>query len=527
MKLTHVPMRTHAHAIVLYDNKMTEYVEESHPSQLRTAPWTSSSSMLTELGMLVHRRVSGAVLPFFSSVTIGAARNARRNKGAVVGLLVFFAIVLLFSVYMFIKAVSVNDVEHQLAALEAIKNAFSAYRQSATKQPYRASPRDTYSLSTRAFIQDIKGIDTDRVFEWHTDGVLDYATYRPRCSTEPNSLLKILVVGQLHARELFSADVARLWMAATMSQHRETGCLVNHTLSTWMFVPVANPCGRDMVARAYSMISTDPNTTARNLVWQICKRGNCDGVDLNRNWITYSSSLYRKTSALRLQRGRFWDGFPETNPGPEAFSERETKSLRAVIHEYAPDLVISLHTGGVGFFHPPEDGDREEDQHENFSNTRLGSLQSLATWARRKAKIARSQQKHLEDVTAHISGGSLLDYCLRHDVPLAFTAELYVGDETAAKKLGTSPPEYHGKEEWGSNPLDCHSFYNPPQAFILDSANRWLRLWKALFYLNQADGAFFASLLRGAAEEGRGDGPARSRTGRTKVFTAAAGGGRR
>lgn len=353
-------------------------------------------------------------------------------------------------------------------------------------QPPSASKKlgDTYSLYTKEFIKDIQSMDKKGVFLWSRDddSLIEYATYRP--SRQPP--LRILVVAQLHAREMFSADVARLFMAAIMAQSPEliaSYVAKNATLSEWTIVPVANPCGRDAVVAAYQGAKDSKP-------WDLCLRGNCAGVDLNRNWITYGSSLYKQTSSLRVKRGRFWGGVPETNPGPEAFSEPESKFLRLLIHDRRPDLVLSLHTGGVGFLHPPEDGDLEADLHDKFSFERIAQLKRLVGWARVKSGIRPREQRHLEDKMVKVAGGSMLDYCLRHDVPLAATLELYVTNDTRAERdYGPSPPAYRGTEHWGSDPWDCHRFYNPPQTLLLDSANRWLRLWKALFYLKASDRA--------------------------------------
>ena len=447
------------------------------------------------------RRFRGVSAPFVPAA-LGAAKLAKRNKGPLLGCGIVVISALMLIVIIIMRS---NTIAIEFAASEMVEDIKDSIQQSMrAKNSPEISKRvpisrgDTYAMNTEEFINDIKRTDRNKIFEWHLDGAsgVHFAIYTP-----PKPLMKILVVGQLHARELYSADMARFWMASIMAQTptllRDYVEVRNHSLSEWVFVPVANPCGRDLVTEAYTTAlgggGGEASSSNPNVTWRLCHRGNCDGVDLNRNWITYGSSLYRKTSSLRLRRGRFWDGTPETNPGPEAFSEPESKFLRGLVHEIKPDLVISLHTGGVGFLHPPEDRDTETDIHSKFSPERLSILRRLAGWGRMKTQIKPREQRHMEDAMVPVAGGSLLDYCVRHDVPLAFTLELYVNETDSI--YGPSPPEYRGSEHWGDSPLNCHRFYNPPQTLLLDSANRWLRFWKALFYLKPSERAFFVGLL--------------------------------
>lgn len=446
---------------------------------------------------MVLRRLRGFAAPFASAARVV---NPKRYNSVPLACCCVFMVILVAAIaslrlYAFIPPAKTMDI------VDDIKQAIraSVKRKDAPEVSRRVPvPRgDTYAMSTEEFINDLKRMDKTRAFEWHFDSpsAIHFATYSP-----PRPFLKVMVVGQLHARELYSADVARYWMASIMAQTpallNDYVALRNHSLSEWTFVPVANPCGRDAAVLGYTALMYGGATATANVTWGACHRGNCAGVDLNRNWITYGASLYKKTSGVRLKRGRFWDGSPETNPGPEAFSEPESSFLRSLIHEMKPHLVISLHTGGVGFLHPPEDKDTETDLHSRFSHDRLSKLRSAAGWARSRSGVKPREQRHMEDTMVPVAGGSLLDYCVRHEVPLALTVELYVDQNISrAGDLGASAPEYHGTERWGTSPLACHRFYNPPQALLLDSANRWLRLWKALFYLKASERAFFADLL--------------------------------
>mmetsp|Transcript_40761 Transcript_40761/g.89084 ORF Transcript_40761/g.89084 Transcript_40761/m.89084 type:complete len:422 (+) Transcript_40761:70-1335(+) len=68
-----------------------------------------------------------------------------------------------------------------------------------------------------------------------------------------------------------------------------------------------------------------------------CVRVNPDGVDLNRNW------------------DESWDGSYtslDTYPGPEPFSEPETRIFRKLVTEYKPTTFLSVHSGTKGMYMP-------------------------------------------------------------------------------------------------------------------------------------------------------------------------------
>jgi hypothetical protein len=70
-----------------------------------------------------------------------------------------------------------------------------------------------------------------------------------------------------------------------------------------------------------------------------CLRVNPDGVDLNRNW------------AEEWQPGAEFDSV-DTNPGPNPFSEPETKIFKDLVSEYRPTNFLTIHSGTKGMYMP-------------------------------------------------------------------------------------------------------------------------------------------------------------------------------
>ena len=127
-----------------------------------------------------------------------------------------------------------------------------------------------------------------------------------------------------HARELISPETA-LQMAEDLCMLHENSKIWAQTVlghSEIFMIPIANPLGRYSVERG--------NT---------CQRVNENGVDLNRNWeshweadeASYGSDVY---------------------PGKQAFSEPETKTLKAIVDKYAPSMFVTVHSGTLGMYTP-------------------------------------------------------------------------------------------------------------------------------------------------------------------------------
>src|SRR5262245_17644550 len=82
----------------------------------------------------------------------------------------------------------------------------------------------------------------------------------------------------MRAKELITTEVCRSWMDAA---ERATPSSWRQPQKEWLFVPMANPSGRDLV----SGVLKERLTTGRESE-TLCYRGNTRGVDLNRNWPT-------------------------------------------------------------------------------------------------------------------------------------------------------------------------------------------------------------------------------------------------
>lgn len=205
-----------------------------------------------------------------------------------------------------------------------------------------------------------------------------------------------------HARELISPESAlqllRLLCGGGDSSDSE---LVQQALqhTTFVVVPNANPLGRKQVEMG-----------------QYCKRTNEDGVDLNRNW-AFSGAQHKSTSALGLDE--------EVNPGPNAFSEPETRILRSILEEEKPDIFLSVHSGAylLGMPPPSSSGASKAAQNQQQITDLLGGI---------------SQQfcdgdcpfGDLTDVIGYRSQGCDIDYVKQQmQTPYAFTWEIYANPD--------------------------------------------------------------------------------------------------
>jgi len=88
-------------------------------------------------------------------------------------------------------------------------------------------------------------------------------------------------------------------------------------------------------------IVVNGNPSSRRKVEQgdFCLRVNPDGVDLNRNWDEKWSPDAVMDSA-------------DTNPGPQPFSEAETKIFKDLVSEYNPNTFLTIHSGTKGMYMP-------------------------------------------------------------------------------------------------------------------------------------------------------------------------------
>ncbi|MBX3659727.1 MAG: murein peptide amidase A [Ramlibacter sp.] len=124
--------------------------------------------------------------------------------------------------------------------------------------------------------------------------------------------LRVLVIGAIHGDELSSASVALHWIALAADPLVQTPQPIH-----WRFIPVLNPDG---------------------LLRQPPQRMNAHGVDLNRNFPT--PNWERDAAIYWNQRVR---KDPRRWPGPKPLSEPETRFVHEQMHDFKPDLIVSIH----------------------------------------------------------------------------------------------------------------------------------------------------------------------------------------
>lgn len=339
------------------------------------------------------------------------------------------------------------------------------YPPSTPQGPPARRDDDPYAQPSDVFLQEIKAIEQFtpefRKFNWSKHGPLEAARWGV------GAPIRVMAVGQLHARELFSAELLRLWMVSMITAKRPDSGMVD-----WLFVPVANPCGRDRVVSGYVSLR-DRHKENATIEWQVCQRTNCAGVDLNRNWDTERGMLAGpENGALH------WDRSPETNPGNEAFSEPETRELRLLLHEFNPHILLNVHTGANTIKSSPEDGAKIFPRNMAF-------VKKIYAWIVLKTGCCPPR-----DRLGPVSQGTMTDYASRKlSTPIPLTLEVYRG-VNAEENFTASSPEYPGRERYGQDARNCLRRFNPPKEGILEAAAPWLRLWRALFYLKDQELAF-------------------------------------
>ena len=138
----------------------------------------------------------------------------------------------------------------------------------------------------------------------------------------------LLYTGTIHAREWIGIELATQFIQYVIDHHKTNPKLVNAlTRNTLYMVPCLNPDGFEYSRRHFSF-------------WRKNRRNNGDGtfgVDLNRNF----SVRFRKNQ----------DTSSNIYGGPEAFSEPETRAIKAFVDTH-PNITIALdyHSQGNVFF---------------------------------------------------------------------------------------------------------------------------------------------------------------------------------
>ena len=351
-------------------------------------------------------------------------------------------------------------------------------------------PRETYAQTAAQFLRETqKLIDAtqhaDRAgaeeftrftFESHSRKTNSSARttffMNKACRAYDGRRLRVLVVCGMHAREMFTSDLCRAWMlyAAISAETRDPETCTDDSGREaapfdWMFAPVANEGGRDLVSAAFGGNASD---------WRACHRGNVRGVDLNRNWKTYDRDRIAHPLENRTHTGR-------EDPGPEAFSEPETLNLRDAARWFRPDLVLSIHSGAVAILTPYDDQLQPPDNY--------GDAIQLANWMAQASRCRLAKGGCIVGSGArslYVSRGTMGDYLFRQNIAgMAYTLEVFRGRDPRSRD-----------ESWDGQPRVCFDFFNPPPEQLAASLSRWHGLWRELFYMKQEDRAVFERILR-------------------------------
>lgn len=129
---------------------------------------------------------------------------------------------------------------------------------------------------------------------------------------EPGATVRVLVTGGIHGDELSSASVALHWIRLAAQERMRLPQPVH-----WRFVPVLNPDG---------MLARPP------------RRGNANGVDLNRNFPTPG---WEREARVYWEKRTRKD--PRRWPGPRPLSEPETRFLHDEMERFRPHLIVAIH----------------------------------------------------------------------------------------------------------------------------------------------------------------------------------------
>jgi hypothetical protein len=362
--------------------------------------------------------------------------------------------------------------------------------------------QDSYAESSEDFIREtvalLKSVLTEEdAFRESFDITRRTATVRKFNSTaqlvaikhqsareRTDSRIKVMVVCGMHAREMFSSDLCRSWLLYTALAVKTNQTPEEEVAPIdWLYVPVANPDGRDAVAGAYA-------GKEGHFPWTKCHRGNLRGVDLNRNWRMYDDDLYKEygnKDRKTHEPHRFENRVPnaEENPGQESFSEAETAVLRDLLDEFRPDVLLSIHTGTVSISYPMEDTVDEPPTYLGLMRM-AGRLVDWSGCRSFKPRCLAGQSSRI----LYVSKGTMVDYAYRlRRSAMPFTVEAY----------GGPPP--HESRTWDEDPDICFYFYNPPQRQLVAYLKRWKPLWHGFYYMNARDRILIKKLAKQFEDE--------------------------
>lgn len=219
--------------------------------------------------------------------------------------------------------------------------AYHNYEQVVNEIKKRAKEHpDIISVSTIGKTHEGRPIEMARITSRKTDG-----TKKP----------EVLIMGQMHAREYISAEVA-LGLINTLTdkygKDDQITKLVNER--DFYIVPVVNPDGSMQVAKE---MAADGDSSWRKNCRDNNKDGKLDsrdGVDLNRNFgfpfYTHKKLKNRTGASTQPSAGNY--------RGPHPFSEPETKAIKKLVEEHDFSVSISYHSHSGLILFPPGDTKR-------------------------------------------------------------------------------------------------------------------------------------------------------------------------
>jgi carboxypeptidase T len=139
--------------------------------------------------------------------------------------------------------------------------------------------------------------------------------------------VRFLVTSLIHPLEFLGTEINLSLLERFTTNRRQNPTLQGREV---YFLPILNPDG---------YLSVERDLARRKPRF---RRGNKNGVDLNRNF----SAFYSKRYLLHRILKRIY------NPGARPFSEPETGAYRSFLLENRFDYAVSLHTFGGYFFYP-------------------------------------------------------------------------------------------------------------------------------------------------------------------------------
>eukprot|EP00928_Gymnodinium_smaydae_P029525 TRINITY_DN22209_c1_g4_i1.p1 TRINITY_DN22209_c1_g4~~TRINITY_DN22209_c1_g4_i1.p1 ORF type:complete len:425 (+),score=107.13 TRINITY_DN22209_c1_g4_i1:74-1348(+) len=198
-----------------------------------------------------------------------------------------------------------------------------------------------------------------------------------------------------HARELISAE-SGLHFVKTLCGETDLAEEAQKVLknSEFQIVVNGNPGSRSRVEEGDFCLRVDPN-----------------GVDLNRNW----DEKWQPAAVMDPD---------DTNPGPEPFSEPETRIFKELVESFKPTTFLTIHSGTKGMYMPwAFDMEHLADRNEHQMMTILRDLDKDHC----QCPFGAAGRE-----VGYSCPGTCLDWVYEQlQTPYAFAFEIYVGEDQA------------------------------------------------------------------------------------------------